>query len=47
LTEGRACRRGRREHPAQVIQAADRREKKAETGIIYIDEIDKIARKSD
>ena len=30
-----------------LIQAADFDVKKAETGIIYIDEIDKIARKSD
>src|SRR5690606_21782932 len=31
----------------QLIQAADFDVKKAETGIIYIDEIDKIARKSE
>src|SRR6201993_2686698 len=33
--------------PLQLIQAADYDVKKAETGIIYIDEIDKIARKSE
>src|SRR3546814_18665649 len=33
--------------PLKLIQAADYDVKKAETGIIYIDEIDKIARKSE
>src|SRR5437764_2108998 len=31
----------------KLIQAADYDVKKAETGIIYIDEVDKIARKAD
>jgi ATP-dependent Clp protease ATP-binding subunit ClpX len=44
---GRLRRRGRREHPLKLIQAADFDIKKAETGIIYIDEVDKIARKAD
>src|SRR5438309_6117842 len=33
--------------PLKLIQAADYDVKKAETGIIYIDEVDKIARKAD
>ena len=44
---GRLRRRGRREHPAAPIQAADFDISRAERGIVYIDEIDKIARKSD
>ena len=44
---GRLCRRGRREHPAPPDQAADFDIELAEHGIIYVDEIDKIARKSE
>jgi ATP-dependent Clp protease ATP-binding subunit ClpX len=44
---GRLRRRGRREHPAQADPGADYDVKKAETGIIYIDEIDKVARKAE
>jgi len=43
----RVCGRGRREHPAEADPGADYDVKKAETGIIYIDEVDKIARKAD
>ena len=35
------------ENILKLIQAADFDVKKAETGIIYIDEVDKIARKAD
>jgi ATP-dependent Clp protease ATP-binding subunit ClpX len=44
---GGLCRRGRREHPPEAHPGADYDVKKAETGIIYIDEVDKIARKSE
>ena len=46
LTEAGAG-RGRREHPAQAITAADPDVERAQIGIIYVDEIDKIARKAE